>query len=51
LKSISEGIQGVVNVGDYIAKYLENLKILLPEVKESKRKRRKGEGGVRVRGR
>lgn len=37
-KSKSEGSQWVVNVGECISKYLENLKILLPEVKESKEK-------------
>ena len=36
MKSISEGGQGVVNVGECIAKYLENRKIILREVKESK---------------
>jgi hypothetical protein len=30
---------GVMNVGECIAKYLENLKILLPEVKETKEKK------------
>jgi len=38
LKSKSEGAQWVVNVGECIAKYLENLKILLPEINESKEK-------------
>ena len=38
MKSVSEGCQEIVNVGECIAKYLENIKILLREVKESKEK-------------
>lgn len=38
MKSVSEGCQGVINVGECIVKYLENPKILLQEVKESKEK-------------